>query len=196
VQVDELKKELLKAVAIGKQEEIFQKAEALESLNVMDASVAGRWSLVFSTQTDPSDTQEETLFSVVTAALYRVFFRFAPFLAGAQDTPKISLGPVSLTVGNEQMVDLVSKRVDNRVALRFKGEGPNFNLRVKGELGGEDAKDLEVTFTSFGLEWPNLPQLELPLPRPVGRLRTNFCDKTLRLSRGGRGGLFILKRLD
>ena len=29
-----------------RQEEIFRTAEALESLNVMDASVAGRWSLV------------------------------------------------------------------------------------------------------------------------------------------------------
>eukprot|EP00435_Cladocopium_sp_Y103_P045693 s2236_g13.t1 len=181
--VNELKKDLLKAVANGAQEQIFQCARDLEELNVTDAPVGGRWSL--------------TLFSAITAALYRVFFRFAPFLAGSQDRPKIELlGPLSLSVGNEQLVDLASKRVDNRVALRLGTDGPKFTIRVKGDLLGDDARDLEVTFTSFGLEFPNLPSLELPLPRPTGRLRTTFCDSTMRLSRGGRGGLFILKRLE
>lgn len=183
VEVNELKRDLLKAVANGAQ-----------ALNVTDAPIGGRWSLVFSTQTS-GDAQEETLFSAITAGLYRVFFRFAPFLAGAQDRPKIELlGPLSLSLGNEQLVDLASKRVDNRVALRLGTDGPKFTIRVKGDLLG-DARDLEVTFTSFGLEFPNLPAVELPLPRPTGRLRTTFCDSTMRLSRGGRGSLFVLKRL-
>lgn len=194
VEVNELKRDLLKAVANGAQEQIFQCAKDLEALNVTDAPIGGRWSLVFSTQTS-GDAQEETLFSAITAGLYRVFFRFAPFLAGAQDRPKIELlGPLSLSLGNEQLVDLASKRVDNRVALRLGTDGPKFTIRVKGDLLG-DARDLEVTFTSFGLEFPNLPAVELPLPRPTGRLRTTFCDSTMRLSRGGRGGLFVLKRL-
>jgi len=35
----------------------------------------------------------------------------------------------------------------------------------------------------------------VPLPRPRGALETTFCDENLRISRGGRGGIFVLKRL-
>ena len=42
---------------------------------------------------------------------------------------------------------------------------------------------------------PPLPTVELPLPRPLGRLRTTFCDEEMRLSRGGRGGIFVLKKI-
>ena len=45
-QVNELKKELLKAVANGASTEIFRCAKDLEALNLTDASVGGRWSLV------------------------------------------------------------------------------------------------------------------------------------------------------
>lgn len=40
-----------------------------------------------------------------------------------------------------------------------------------------------------------IPTVTLPLPRPVGIIRTTFCDNTVRLSRGSRGGLFVLKRI-
>ena len=42
---------------------------------------------------------------------------------------------------------------------------------------------------------PLLGSLRVPLPRPVGTLRTTFCDEELRVSRGGRGGVFVLRRL-
>ncbi|CAE7286128.1 ANP2 [Symbiodinium sp. CCMP2592] len=199
-QLESLKQSLLRAVATEDQDAIFRSAAALEETGCRDsAKVPGRWALVFSTQTEPGETQEETPFSTITAALYRVFFRFAPFLAGAQRSSKIELaGPVfpSLSVGNEQLVDFEAKRVDNRVAIRVGGSsGPKLDLRVKGDLKGSDALDLGVIFTSFSFKLPNLPDIELPLPRPEGRLRTTFCDKGLRISRGGRGGIFVLKRL-
>ena len=63
---------------------------------------------------------------------------------------------------------------------------------------GEEQLRVEFTECAFRL----LPKggggargLVVPLPRPVGSLRTTFCDATLRVSRGGRGGVFVLKRL-
>eukprot|EP00913_Durusdinium_trenchii_P028237 g26472.t1 len=159
-----LKKDLLGAVASGAQETVLVREGGERRKRTGGAA-------------------EESIFSTLTAALYRLFFRFAPFLAGGQDKPKVEvLGPFSLSIGNEQLVDTSSVR-------------PKVNVRVKGDLAGEDPRDLEVTFTSFVVELPNLPMVELPLPRPRGRLRTSFCDRELRLSRGGRGGLFVLKRL-
>ncbi|CAE7038825.1 ANP2 [Symbiodinium microadriaticum] len=198
-QLESLKQSLLRAVAMEDQDAIFRSAAELEETGCRDsAKVPGRWALVFSTQTEPGESQEETPFSAITAALYRVFFRFAPFLAGAQGSSKIELaGPIfpSLSVGNEQLVDFQAKRVDNRVAIRVGGSGgPKLDLRVKGDLKGSDALDLGVIFTSFSFKLPNLPDIELPLPRPEGRLRTTFCDRSLRISRGGRGGIFVLKR--
>jgi hypothetical protein len=74
-------------------------------------------------------------------------------------------------------------------------------IRVAGELAGSDPASLGVTFTSFSVALAAsgaadfAPPLALPLPRPRGRLATTFCDGDVRLSRGGRGGIFVLKRL-
>ena len=81
--------------------------------------------------------------------------------------------------------------------------GAALEIRVDGlvapvSAGGEDLR-VEFTECAFRL----LPRggggdgrgLVVPLPRPVGSLRTTFCDETLRVSRGGRGGVFVLKRL-
>ena len=187
----ELKRKLLKAVADGSRDDIFRHCEALETLQLR-APLGGRWALIYSTQTAPEST-DESIINAATGMLYQGFFRFAPFLAGAQDRPKLELGALSLSIGNEQLLDLKAKRVDNRVTLRLGSQ--RVDVRVKGELRGEDVNDLEVIFDRFTLEIPQLPVVELPLPRPKGRLRTSFCDDTMRLSRGGRGGLFVLKRL-
>ena len=187
----QLKRKLLKAVADGSQDDIFRYCEALEAKQLR-APLGGRWALIYSTQTAP-ESSDESIINALTAVLYRGFFRFAPFLAGAQERPKLDLGPFSFSIGNEQLLDLKQKRVDNRVTLQIAGG--RLDLRVKGELRGEDAHDLEVIFDRFAFQFPQLPAVELPLPRPTGRLRTSFCDDTLRLSRGGRGGLFVLKRL-
>ncbi len=53
---------------------------------------------------------------------------------------------------------------------------------------------LRVVFSQFSVQVQGLPALNLLLPRPVGELWTSFCDDDMRLSRGGRGGLFVLKR--
>lgn len=216
------KDRLLRAVSSGDRLEILRAARDLEGLpsNKPDATkVGGRWSLVFSTQTDPiagiGGADDDSIVDSVNAALYRFFFKFAPFLAGAQerrrnksggregkeaeegriDTKEKSSLP-GATVSNEQLVDMQTLGVDNRVALRLGGpSGPRAEIRVIGDLIGDDPLDLGVMFTSFSLKIPPGPKVDVPLPRPVGRLRTTYCDSDLRLSRGGRGGLFVLKRI-
>ena len=61
-----------------------------------------------------------------------------------------------------------------------------------GGGGGGGGGGVGVGVGGGGLE---LPRLRLPLPRPRGVLKNTFCDDTLRLSRGGRGGVFITSRL-
>jgi len=149
--------------------------------------------LIYSTRLDSSQTQQQLetdLIQKATGALYKVFFKFAPFLAGSQDTG----GKTS--VSNEQIVDLDSGLVDNRVQVSLPA-GRKLCIRVYGEVE-PTATDLElkVTFTGWeiGLEGGPGP-LKLPLPRPVGSLRTTFVDQELRIGRGGRGGVFVTKRV-
>ena len=40
-----------------------------------------------------------------------------------------------------------------------------------------------------------LRPMQVPLPRPLGSLTTTHCSDEMRISRGGRGGVFVLKRL-
>jgi hypothetical protein len=199
-EVAEGKKRLLLAVAKGGKTDVLLAARELELLAPAGESsrelVGGDWSLVFSTQTDSTlgPGPDESVVDAVNAALYRFFFKFAPFLAGGQDRKAMPSLPVDTR--NQQNVDLATMRVDNRVFLQLGKGGPQVKIRVVGDLQGEDSLDLAVTFTSFFLGASPLPSLELPLPRPVGRLRTTFCDGDMRLSRGGRGGIFVLKRLN
>lgn len=215
--VEDGKARLLRAVSTGERLDILRAARDLEGLpsNEPDATkVGGRWSLVFSTQTDPvagmGGVDDDSIFDSINAALYRFFFKFAPFLAGAQERERKKLGKSEggqtsakersglpgVVVKNEQLVDMQSLGVDNRVSLRLGGpQGPRANIRVIGDLKGDDPLDLGVTFTSFSVEIPPGPKVDIPLPRPVGRLRTTYCDSDLRLSRGGRGGLFVLKKV-
>ena len=90
--------------------------------------------------------------------------------------------------------------------------GGSLEICVLGECqaaGGEAASataaggdDLRVTFTEFGVRRAvrgdasaDSGYVRVPLPRPVGSLRTTHCDATMRVSRGGRGGVFVLRRL-
>ena len=81
------------------------------------------------------------------------------------------------------------------VMLCVEGE-----VKLLGDLSGSRA---EVIFTSFDLGLLSSsvnddriePAIKFPLPRPRGTLDTTFCDDTMRISRGGRGGVFILTRM-
>ena len=190
------------------------------------ASVSGRWSLVYSTNDEggggplgPLATLvDEDTFQRVSNQLYKLFFSFAPALAGSSETGANG-------VSNEQIVDLPNGRVVNNVDIDLPfpfSPVAVARVGVSGEVEAMDpeAREVVVTFTEWevgpalsssssssssgggggagtggGGDGVELPRLRLPLPRPRGVLKNTFCDDTLRLSRGGRGGVFITSRL-
>jgi len=195
----ECKKRLMAAVGNGGVEKVLSAARDLERLAPAGEAeaklVGGEWALLFSTQTDKPlaglSNGDESVVNTINAALYKFFFKFAPFLAGGQDR-KARSSPVATK--NQQLVDLINKRVDNRVFLKLGTKGPEIKIRVVGDLEGDDPLNLAVIFDSFSIGTALLPTIKLPLPRPKGSLRTTFCDNDMRLSRGGRGGIFVLKK--
>ncbi|KAL1527878.1 hypothetical protein AB1Y20_009254 [Prymnesium parvum] len=171
---------------------VLRAAESLEELGGgVIAPIEGRWSLMYSTQlSSPAQRQPSMpgLLQPAIDATYSFFFKFAPFLAGAEEGAR--------RASNEQVVDLELGKVCNTVRLAT-GSSQGVKLTVNGdveEVAG--SPDLRITFTEFQLSLSgNGPQVTVPLPRPVGSLRTTFCDAEMRISRGGRGGIFILRRL-
>ena len=215
--VREQKKALLSAVAQrgpDRTDAILTAAAELEANDLVTAPVSGRWSLVFSTMSSTAATplegavgnlDWENLPRRASNAIYKTLFRFLPALAGGQEMRSSgeSTG-LRFRAINSQVVDVAAGLVDNTVDVRV-GDAPAVRIRVRGTAeplitdGPDQDRDLKVTFTdtSIGPLPPATfpPTLKIPLPRPVGALRTTFCDDEIRLSRGGRGGLFVLKRL-
>ena len=153
------------------------------------APVAGWWTLVYSTQ-EPANADSAAAGAVqaLSDAAYGVFFKFAPALTGAQQEGG------SAGVRNEQMVDEAAGAVLNRVRLPL-GKSV-VEVTVEGECEpGEIADELRVTFTRTSVALDGGAPLRLPLPRPVGTVANSYCDDDLRVSRGGRGGVFVLRRL-
>ena len=179
--------------------------------------IDGDWTLVYSTKTSSGVIREddslfdglgevgESALDAVTSALYATFFKFAPFLAGSAETNQRG-------VRNTQRVDSLAGIVRNEVFVDAQLPLPFFTsmivlrIGVEGEvklLGDLSGSRAEVIFTSFDLGLTSSsvnddriePAIKFPLPRPRGTLDTTFCDDTLRISRGGRGGVFILTRM-
>ena len=50
--------------------------------------------------------------------------------------------------------------------------------------------EVEVCFISTTING-----IKIPLPRPIGTLTTVFNDGDIRISRGGQGGVFIVKKI-
>ena len=154
--------------------------------------IEGRWALIYSTQVDErKQLAAPGLPQTVIDSTYAFFFKFAPALAGAEEGGR--------RASNEQLVDLARGKVYNRVKLAVPGRSQPAELMVNGDVVERvqgDPSELRVTFTDFqvGLSGGSDP-LRLPLPRPVGSLCTTHCDADMRVSRGGRGGVFILRRL-
>ena len=63
-----------------------------------------------------------------------------------------------------------------------------------GDGGGSDGTRRSTKTQQKEREEQESRELRLPLPRPRGTLCVTFCDETLRISRGGRGGLFVTSR--
>ena len=199
--------ELKRAPSPGAKRAVLSATSQLEaSDDALSASADGRWALLFSTQGAPEVGQPADTIPLVQPlidATYATFFRIAPALAGAQQDGAAERF-------NEQRVSLTAGVVENRVRVPLpsglRAMGAALEIRVDGLVApidtgvGEEQLRVEFTECAFRL----LPKggggggargLVVPLPRPVGSLRTTFCDATLRVSRGARGGVFVLKRL-
>ena len=180
-------------VLIGHRPTTWQDAvqELEDASSGVTQPIEGRWALVYSTQVDErKQLAAPGLPQAVIDSTYALFFRFAPALAGAEEGGR--------RASNEQVVDLTKGRVFNRVKLAVPGRSTPVELMVNGdveELAKGDPSDLRVTFTDFQVGLGGGAPLKLPLPRPVGSLSTTHCDADMRVSRGGRGGVFILRRL-
>jgi hypothetical protein len=174
----------------------IEELERSTSSPIVVSSLGGEWSLVFSSQvTDTADA--ETFVDKISALMYKIFFKVAPFLAGGQE----STGSTFVKSTNKQSLDLDRGTVNNTVSLKVSNI---FNgvIRVDGLISPvkrnaeTNELSLRVTFTDFAIQiGSSLPFVKLPLPRPTGSLVTTFCDNELRVSRGGRGGVFVAKRL-
>lgn len=170
---------------------VLSAVEALEACSGTMGAVDGRWSLIFSTQGAPPKQQplQGNAFQPLIDATYSAFFKVAPALAGAAQDGS------SGSAANEQTIDYASGRVRNRVriALPFSGR---LDIRVNGDVSRVSDRDLAVTFSDCSFQLDGIDaSVQVPLPRPVGSLETTWCDEDLRISRGGRGGIFILRRL-
>jgi len=184
-----LKQALLKKIGQGSEAAILRAAADLEATRTRNGSVSGRWALVFSTQTDrPTDSPMQSLLELpqeVSNRIYSTLFKFAPFLAGGSNREQSGIN-----VANEQTIDEAKGIIDNRV--RVSAFGQTTRIRVYGTAKPtDDASKLEITFEGFQVN----DFLSVPLPRPKGSVVTTFVDDDLRLSRGSRGGLFVLKRM-
>ena len=130
-------------------------------------------------------------------SLYKFFFAFAAPLAGggfsSSETAKRKErgGELFKSIRNEQIVDLTNESVENFVDLEILGR--ETRVVVRGEIKPLDKnqRKVQVTFTDWSFD--NL--VTLPLPRPTGGLENTYCDETMRISRGSRGGVFITTRI-
>ena len=211
-----LKKELLSIIASSrkastietrtKKREILDKVielekEASAKLD-LEGDIQGRWSLVYSTDDDENkamfmlDDANDKVVKEILDSLYKFFFAFAAPLAGGFSSSETAKrkergGELFKSIRNEQIVDLTNESVENFVDLEILGR--ETRVVVRGEIKPLDKnqRKVQVTFTDWSFD--NL--VTLPLPRPTGGLENTYCDETMRISRGSRGGVFITTRI-
>jgi len=180
-------------------------ADLEERSDAVSASAEGRWALLFSMQLAPEKERagSAALLQPLIDLTYSAFFKVAPALAGSQQDGGRAGGG-----SNEQTISLSAGRVENRVRVPLPAGLPiqasALQICVNGLVRPEDSRGadrLRVEFEECAFRLLRAGQddarreLVLPLPRPVGSLRTTFCNERLRISRGGRGGVFVLRRL-
>lgn len=173
---------------------VLRAVEDLEACSTgTTAPVDGRWSLIFSTQVAENARRDDAGANILQPAIdatYSAFFKVAPALAGA--APDGSSSGAS----NEQSVDTSTGALRNRVRVPLPFGLPRLEILVDGEAAPKGGDELGVVFSDCTFRLGDSGDgLRLPLPRPVGSLVTTHCDDDLRISRGGRGGIFVLRRL-
>ena len=97
-----------------------------------------------------------------------------------------------------QTIDVKKRRVINVVSLPLQGSKTPASLTVRVDFTPypPDARRINVKFQSFSIVWGDLIKLNLPLGLlgPTGWLRTTYLDEDMRITRGHKGSVFVLKR--
>ena len=208
IETREKKREILEAISALEKEALVSSRRRRMILDANDddakkiSSIEGRWSLVYSTSDDENkamfalDDANDKIVKDILDALYAFFFAFAaPFAGGFQSETykkKGRGGEVFIkSIRNEQIVDLKNGRVENLVDVEILGRETRVVVRGEIKLLDENQEKVQVTFT----DWSFGDVVTLPLPRPTGGLENTYCDETMRISRGSRGGVFITTRI-
>ena len=202
IETREKKREILEAISALEKEASSRRRMMDVNDDAKKSSIEGRWSLVYSTSDDENkamfvlDDANDKIVKDILDALYAFFFAFAaPFAGGFQSETykkKGRGGEVFIkSIRNEQIVDLKNGRVENLVDVEILGR--ETRVVVRGEIKPLDKNQekVQVTFT----DWSFGDVVTLPLPRPTGGLENTYCDETMRISRGSRGGVFITTRI-
>ena len=208
IETREKKREILEAISALEKEALVSSRRRRMILDANDddakkiSSIEGRWSLVYSTSDDENkamfvlDDANDKIVKDILDALYAFFFAFAaPFAGGFQSETykkKGRGGEVFIkSIRNEQIVDLKNGRVENLVDVEILGRETRVVVRGEIKLLDKNQEKVQVTFT----DWSFGDVVTLPLPRPTGGLENTYCDETMRISRGSRGGVFITTRI-
>ena len=201
IETREKKREILEAIS-ALEKEARRRMMDVNDDDAKKSSIEGRWSLVYSTSDDENkamfalDDANDKIVKDILDALYAFFFAFAaPFAGGFQSETykkKGRGGEVFIkSIRNEQIVDLKNGRVENLVDVEILGRETRVVVRGEIKLLDENQEKVQVTFT----DWSFGDVVTLPLPRPTGGLENTYCDETMRISRGSRGGVFITTRI-
>ena len=202
IETREKKREILEAISALEKEARRRMILDVNDDDAKKSSIEGRWSLVYSTSDDENtamfalDDANDKIVKDILDALYAFFFAFAaPFAGGFQSETykkKGRGGEVFIkSIRNEQIVDLKNGRVENLVDVEILGRETRVVVRGEIKLLDENQEKVQVTFT----DWSFGDVVTLPLPRPTGGLENTYCDETMRISRGSRGGVFITTRI-
>lgn len=96
-----------------------------------------------------------------------------------------------------QTIDLKNQRVINVVSLSLpQNTTAILTVRVNFTPYAADPRRVNVKFASFAVRWGSWLKLDWPLGLvgPTGWLRTTYLDDDLRITRGHKGSVFVLRR--
>lgn len=115
------------------------------------------------------------------------------------DRGLLSDTPEQPTTGRRstQTIDLKNQRVINVVSLNLPQQSTaTLTVSVKFTPDAPDARRVNVKFDAFAVKFNKAERLNLPLGLlgPTGWLRTTYIDDDLRVTRGHKGSVFVLRR--
>jgi hypothetical protein len=171
------------------------------------SELAGNWELIWTTQDKTRPEAKRSLGRSWINPLENQSYsnnpegRSNPFLPRPiQDRlEKLGLVTNAAVVQSTQAVDLKKQKVSNVVAFGLARVRQRASLTVKVAFRPStiDVRRIDVKFESCRIKLPGTPidtTIPLGLAGPIGWLQTNYIDENLRITRGHKGSVFVLKR--